>query len=84
MPEELRLKLANALPDSFALSEATDFPEEGFSKVRGAIGSNAILIEYDYRETPDTVILETIDINQNGKRDVCPIDSLGAVLATLS
>ena len=84
MTEEQRLDLKSQLPSAFVVQDAKDYPHMGFAKVWGMIGKFTVLLEWQYNETPNEILIEANGIDGGQPQvGICPYNKLKTVLAGL-
>lgn len=74
--EEQKVKLREALPPNLNIRSVMEYPDITEVKVRGTLGEFAVLIAWNYVDSPEECYLETIGINSSGVCTVLPLDEL--------
>lgn len=82
MKEELRQKLNEQLPETLHIDDAMDYPKDNMCKVRGSIGIYAIVIQWDYEASPNSVFLEAFGPYGSNRGEVS-LDKLKEALESL-
>jgi hypothetical protein len=81
MEENLRQRLISSLPTKVRIDSSMDYPDQGYAKVRGVTAKCGFTLTYDYWDNPDTIKLQTFELNDRGFDGEIPLEELNDYLS---